>query len=130
MNLLLDTHVIIWCAAVPERLASATAKVIEDPVSKLYYSPISVWETVLLAEKGRIDIGPDPIKATRRLVTSLPIIEASLNTEVAIASRELRLPHQDPADRFIAATALVYDLILVTADTRLLKTDTVRTMQA
>ncbi len=41
--------------------------------------------------------------------------------EVAIRSESLRLGHTDPADRFIVATALVYDLTLVTADKRLVK---------
>jgi PIN domain nuclease of toxin-antitoxin system len=43
-----------------------------------------------------------------------------LNYEVAIQSRLIDLPHQDPVDRFLAATAKVYDLMLVTADERLL----------
>ncbi|MBT8339733.1 MAG: PIN domain-containing protein [Desulfatitalea sp.] len=41
---------------------------------------------------------------------------ASLNHEVALRSRRISLPHQDPADLFIAATAIVYGLTLVTAD--------------
>jgi len=49
----------------------------------------------------------------------LPFREAVINQEVAIQSRKINLPHQDPADRFLAATAIVYDT-LVTADTRLI----------
>jgi PIN domain nuclease of toxin-antitoxin system len=43
-----------------------------------------------------------------------------LNHEVAIQSRRIRLPHQDPADRFIAASAMVYGLTLMTADRTLI----------
>jgi len=50
----------------------------------------------------------------------LPFREAVINQEVAIQSRKINLPHQDPADRFLAATAIVYDLTLVTADTLLI----------
>ena len=46
--------------------------------------------------------------------------EAPLTHEIALVARELRIPQQDPADRFLAATAKVLDLTLVTADTRLL----------
>ena len=53
------------------------------------------------------------------MLQELPLREAVINQEVAIQSRYIDLPHQDPADRFLAATALVYDLILVTADRRL-----------
>jgi PIN domain nuclease of toxin-antitoxin system len=48
--------------------------------------------------------------------------EAVLNQEVAIQIRSVDLPHQDPVDRFLAATAIVYGLTLVTADTRLIDT--------
>jgi PIN domain nuclease of toxin-antitoxin system len=47
---------------------------------------------------------------------------------VAIQSRRITLPHQDPADRFLAATAQVYDLTLVTADERLLHSNDFATM--
>ena len=50
----------------------------------------------------------------------LPLREAVINQEVAIQSRYVDLPHQDSADRFLAATAMVYDLTLVTADNRLI----------
>ena len=40
--------------------------------------------------------------------------------EVALRSREVALPHDDPADRFLVATALVYDLTLITADADIL----------
>lgn len=46
--------------------------------------------------------------------------DAPLTRSVALESRRLRLPHADPADRFIAATAKVYDLTLVTGDSRLI----------
>jgi len=63
---------------------------------------------------------PDALTWVRSMLRSTPLREAPLNHEVAIQSRSLNLPHQDPADRFLAATAIVYDLTLVTADERLL----------
>jgi PIN domain nuclease of toxin-antitoxin system len=50
--------------------------------------------------------------------------------EVAVESRAIRLPHQDPADRFLAATARVHDLALVTADARLLECPDIQTSRA
>ncbi len=46
--------------------------------------------------------------------------EAPLTHEIAFVARKLAIQHQDPADRFLAATAMVLDLTLVTADPRLL----------
>jgi PIN domain nuclease of toxin-antitoxin system len=48
-----------------------------------------------------------------------PVREAPLNQEVALISHEITLPHRDPADHFLATTALVYDLTLMTVDSRL-----------
>ena len=122
LKLLLDTHVILWSAAEPERLPSDIAEELEKDVNELWFSPISVWEILLLAEKGRVIFGNNDEKDIRNLFQTLPIREAVINQEVAIQSRYVDLPHQDPADRFLAATAMVYDLILVTADNRLINT--------
>lgn len=120
MKLLLDTHVILWSAAEPEKLPSKIAEELEKELNELWFSPISVWEILLLAEKGRVVIKADHEKSIRKMFKKLPFREAVINQEVAIQSRKINLPHQDPADRFLAATAIVYDLTLVTADRRLI----------
>jgi len=120
LRLLLDTHIILWSAAEPERLSINIAKELENPKNDLWFSPISVWEILLLAEKGRVSVGSDITKAVQDIFQKIPVREAPLNKEVAIQSRLVELPHQDPADRFLAATAIVYDLILVTTDTRII----------
>jgi PIN domain nuclease of toxin-antitoxin system len=56
MRLLLDTHVFLWSSIEPSRLAEAVAAELEDPANELWLSPISVWETPVLAEKGRIEM--------------------------------------------------------------------------
>ena len=120
MKLLLDTHVILWSAAEPEKLPSKIAEELEKESNELWFSPISVWEILLFAEKGRVVIKADHEKSIRKMFKKLPFREAAINQEVAIQSRKINLPHQDPADRFLAATAIVYDLTLVTADRRLI----------
>ncbi len=62
------------------------------------------------------------------MLTAGPFREASLTHAVAQQSRRLSLEHSDPADRFVAATAVVYDLTLVTADARLLRGKGYRTL--
>lgn len=120
MKLLLDTHVILWSAAEPEKLPSRIAEELKKELNELWFSPISVWEILLLAEKGRVVIKADHEKSIRKMFKKLPFREAVINQEVAIQSRKINLHHQDPADRFLAATAIVYDLTLVTADRRLI----------
>lgn len=130
MKLLLDTHIILWSAAEPERLPAKVAKELENASNELWYSPISVWEIFLLAEKGRIALGKDTAKSVRDIFQKIPFKEAPINLEVAIQSRLVNFSHQDPADRFIAATALVYDLLLVSADTRIVNAEAVPILSA
>jgi PIN domain nuclease of toxin-antitoxin system len=120
MRLLLDTHIIIWSVAEPEKLPQNIAEEVESDSNELWFSPISVWEILTLAEKGRILLGPDMIRSVRDIFRNIPLKEAAINMEVALQSRCVQLPHQDPADRFLAATAVVYDLTLVTADQRII----------
>ena len=120
MKLLLDTHVILWSAAEPERFPQNIAVELENESNELWFSPISVWEILLLAEKQRVILETEHKMSIRKILQNLPLREAVINQEVAIQSRYVDLPHQDPADRFLAATAMVYDLTLVTADSRLI----------
>jgi PIN domain nuclease of toxin-antitoxin system len=121
MKLLLDTHVLLWSLLEPERLPEPVTQELEAPDNEIWLSPISTWEIIVLAQKGRVEIvGDTPEAWVRKALEEAPVREAVLGYEIAIQSRNIDLPHHDPADRFIAATALVYDLVLVTADKRLL----------
>ena len=74
----------------------------------------------MLVERGRLAITMPATDWVDAMVRALPRREAPLTHDIAIASRQLTLQHEDPADRFIAATARVLGLTLVTADARLL----------
>lgn len=126
MPFLLDTHVWIWGVNEPDRLPASVRRELETAREPPRLSPISLWEAALLAEKGRITLLPNPKTWLRAAVRS--VREAPISFDVAAASRRLRLDHDDPADRFIAATANVFGLRLVTADTRLLRCPDVQTL--
>ena len=120
MRFLLDTHIWLWSVSDPDLLSQRVASELTDMRNEIWLSPVSVWEILTLARKGRVVLEGEPESWVREALVKAPLREASLNHEVAINSAGLHLPHWDPADRFIAATALVYDLTLVTADQRLL----------
>ena len=119
MKLLLDTHVWLWSILTPERLSHRSREALVSPDNELWLSPISLWETLLLAERGRIALEADPLTWISEARNAAPVVEAPLTFEVAVASRTISLPHEDPADRFITATAKVYQLKLMTADRQL-----------
>jgi len=119
VRLLLDTHIWLWSVLEPARLGRRTAAALEDPDNEMWLSPISVWETLMLAERNRVVLLPDAEHWVRACLGRLPFHEAAVNTEVALESWAVKIPSDDPADRFLAATARVYELTLVTADARL-----------
>lgn len=121
VKLLLDTHILLWSTTEPHQLASNIRHELENESNELWFSPISLWETLILAEKGKVILRPDPLICFRAIIDEFSLIEAPLTSEVAIQSRQVNLPHQDPADRFIVATAVVYGLTLITADRRIIE---------
>ena len=121
MKLLLDTHIWVWSLADPARLSDRVASELRSPVNELWLSSISVWELLILAKKGRLLFQIDPVQWIARSFETGSYREAPVNREVAIRSRTVDVPHEDPADRFLAATAVVFELTLVTADERLLR---------
>ena len=120
MRILLDTHIWIWYLSGSARLPKRYRESLNRDNNQIWLSPISVWETLILAEKGKLSLKPEPISWIQQSLKRWPIKEAPLNIQVSIRSRQLDLPHQDPADRFISATALIYDLTLMTIDERLI----------
>ncbi len=129
MKLLLDTHIWIWSHLEPEKLGKSVVAALLDSKNELWLSPISIWELLVLAEKGRIVVKGDPEAWVDSALSAAPMIEAPINREVAIRSRTVQLSHEDPSDRFLAATAQVYDLTLVTADRLLLGGKGYRTLR-
>ena len=120
MNLLLDTHIWLWALLEPDRLAPRVSAALTADDVRRWLSPLSVWEALLLIERGRLSVDQPPTEWVREALRRAPVEEAPLTVEVAIASRALAMRHQDPVDRFLAATAQVFELTLVTADEHLL----------
>jgi PIN domain nuclease of toxin-antitoxin system len=119
MNLLADTHIWLWSHLEPKRLSRRVARALLDSRNDLWLSPISLWETLLLCKKGRIVLN-SPSAWISAAMEKAPFREAPLTHEVALATEAVHLVHPDPADRFLAATAMVYGLMLVTSDENLI----------
>jgi PIN domain nuclease of toxin-antitoxin system len=126
LKLLLDTHIWIWSLVEPTQLSQRVQRELKDQDNELWLSSVSTWEALLLHSKGRIQLHG----SARDWITraTMYMREAPLTHEIVVAAQELPLAHQDPADRFLAATAEVLGLTLVTADHRLLGLGTIATL--
>jgi PIN domain nuclease of toxin-antitoxin system len=117
LKLLLDTHTWVWSFLDPDRLSAEARAVLLWREAELFLSPVSVWETLVLARKGRLSLSPSPrewiLEALRR---SAPVA-VPLTHGVVIRSEQLDgFGSGDPADRFLVATAIEHGLTLLTAD--------------
>lgn len=126
MKFLLDTHIWLWSLLEPEKLSDNTRGVLKDDQNTLFLSPMTVWETLILAEKNRISLNKAPEDWVQEALQRSPVQEAPLTHSIAIKSRLILLPHEDPADRFIAATAWEYELTLITKDDHLRKASQIK----
>ena len=117
MNLLLDTRLLLWAAATPERLSKEASSLIQDRENRLYFSAGSIWEITIKQGLGRADFRVDPALLRRGLVENgydeLPVTSTHV-IEVG------RLPaiHKDPFDRMLVAQAGSEGLLLLTGDTQ------------
>jgi PIN domain nuclease of toxin-antitoxin system len=121
MRLLLDTHIWVWSALDRGRLSARLTATLENPTHELWLSPISLWEVLTLSQKQRLTLYPNPQAWITNALDAIPMREAQVTYQVAQETARVQLPHRDPADRFLVATARVFDLTLVTADEQLLK---------
>jgi len=126
LKLLLDTHIWLWAELEPNRLSGTLTRNLQSRANERVLSPVSVWEVCLLHSKGRLRLPAGILPWVRQALRGYT--EAPFTHEIAAESVLMTGLHADPADRFLAATAKVLDLTLVTADAKLLQLPGVRTM--
>ena len=131
MNLLLDTHVLIWWLNDPSRLSPAQRKVVDSaaPESPLLVSDISLWEVATLRSLGRIRLSL-PLREWLEKAAAPPLVRRQ-GISPAIAAELAALPdsfHRDPADRILVATARVLGATLLTKDRRIVDAALVETL--
>jgi PIN domain nuclease of toxin-antitoxin system len=116
MNLLLDTHILLWWLADDPALGNRAREAIADARNGVWISAASAWEVAIKSALGRLHL---PAPATKVLPAGLAENDFSpLPITVDHALRVIDLPpvHNDPFDRILIAQAIAQSLTLVTAD--------------
>ena len=127
--ILIDTHVWIWLNSSPNQLCQAARERLENE-PKLALSSISIYETMVVVEKGRFATTYEPDALVRRWLRTGEVVPLAVGDEVAIRSRSLKFFHEDPFDRIIAGTANYEKVPLMTADRNLLRLEWLTTIPA
>ena len=115
MNLLLDTHILLWASGCPEKLTESARGLLLEAENNLFFSAASIWEIVIKLKLGREDFSVDPFRMRKMLVahgyTELPV-----TADHALRVDTLPMLHKDPFDRILLAQARAEGMALVTAD--------------
>lgn len=126
MKFLLDTHIWLWSLLEPDKLDQEIIDVLLDNQHELFISSITIWETLVLAEKQYIRLNPTADEWVIAAMKLSPVHEIPVSHEIVIKSRTIDLPYEDPTDHFIMATALEYELILITKDEHICQSNQVK----
>lgn len=115
MNLLLDTHLLLWAAGEPQRLSAKARELMLDPANQLHFSSASLWEIAIKNALEREDFRVDPRRLWRLLLVN-GYRELPVTGNHAVAVDELPPLHKDPFDRILVAQARVEALLLLSVD--------------
>ena len=115
MKLLLDTHVLLWAAGVPERLSIDVRALLEAKDTSPVFSAVSLWEVAIKNGLGRADFNVDP-RLLRRGLLENGYVELPVTGAHAVAVDLLPPIHKDPFDRLLVVQAQIEGLTLLTAD--------------
>ena len=129
--IVMDTCAVLWDALEPKQLTKKAIKAIDnaDNHNALLIADISIWEISMLIKKGRVQIDTTAANFINLFLQSRNISVISISPEIAELSVNFEADiNNDPADRIIAATSVIHNARLVTADKNLLATDMIDTL--
>lgn len=112
MQLLLDTHIIVWIVLDDSRLSDAQRRALQDPENAILVSPVTAYELTQLQKTRRIPLS-EPID---RLGDLIGFALVDLPQDIWRVVTDLPDIHRDPVDRMLIAHALSGGMTLVTAD--------------
>jgi PIN domain nuclease of toxin-antitoxin system len=115
MNVLLDTHILLWTVFKTRRLSAEARRIIEDPAHQLIFSTVNLWEITIKRAQGRHDFQVDPRPLRDALLLS-GYQELPIKSEHAMGVGTLPAIHRDPFDRLLVAQGAVEGCLLLTSD--------------
>ena len=129
MNVLLDTHTLLWLVSTPSDVDAAALAVLTDPNTSLWVTAVSAWEIAIKTRLGRLD-GEALLSAWTDIIADMSTGELPIESSDAILAGRLPWDHKDPFDRVVVAQALRRNLTIATRDTKIIDAALTPTLQA
>lgn len=115
MNLLLDTHALIWFFERDPQLSKNAKNLIEDPANQNFFSVASIWEMIIKQGIGKLELSKPVVEITRHIQRN-GIEILGISSDHALKVGELEMHHKDPFDRLIIAQSICLNFTLISKD--------------
>ena len=116
MKILLDTHIFLWFISGDSRLSADVRDVIRDLENEIYLSVVSVWESIVKYQLGKLPFPESPETYLPKQRDLHQIVSLGLDESSVAQLAQLPPLHRDPFDRMLICQALQNDLTIVTVD--------------
>ena len=116
MEVLLDTHAMIWTLDDPAKLSPVATVTLQDPANKLLVSAATVWEIAIKVGNGKLPLSLPYRAWMDKAIADLELTMVPITLDHAEQQSVLPFHHRDPFDRLLAAQALVENCPLVSGD--------------
>jgi PIN domain nuclease of toxin-antitoxin system len=129
LNVLLDTHILLWLVSQPSQLDSAALELLTEPATNIWVTAASAWEIAIKTRLGRLD-GQTLLSNWSDVIAGMSTTELPIDSQDAIMAAQLPWEHKDPFDRVIVAAAVRRNLAIATRDARILEAALTATIRA
>ncbi|MFB1298500.1 type II toxin-antitoxin system VapC family toxin [Mycobacterium sp. pW049] len=129
MNILLDTHTLLWLLREPTTVDPGALAHLADPSTTVWVSAASAWEIAIKTRLGRLD-GSTLLSTWASQLETMRVDDLPIDSDDAIVAGRLPWDHRDPFDRVIVAQALRRNLTLATRDAKILAAALIPTLKA
>jgi hypothetical protein len=129
MNVLLDTHILLWLVSAPSKIEDSALTALSSPDNTVWVTAASAWEIGIKTRLGRLD-GETLLSTWAETVADMSTTELPVESQDVILAARLPWEHKDPFDRVIVAQALRRNFTIATRDVRILKAALTPTLQA
>jgi len=116
IDLILDTHALLWWWGEPNRLSPRALALLQDPATRAVVSAASAWEIATKSRLGKLPGAAAIIETWSQRLTEDGFGELAITAQHGLRAGALRSEHRDPFDRMLAAQSLIEDVPVLSCD--------------